>query len=195
MHLALFDFDGTITHRDSLTDFIPYAVGWKRFCAGLVVLTPALSLFALKLLANDKTKEIVLKHYFCGWPQERFLAVAEKFANEKLPSLTKPSAMERIRWHKQQNHTIAVVSASPELYLLPWCRKEGLELIGTRLEIVDGKMTGKLDGANCHGREKIQRIRKKYDLTKFERIYAYGDSESDRCQQEIAHEFHFRSFP
>jgi hypothetical protein len=50
--LALFDFDGTLTDRDSLPDFIIHAVGWVRYVFGLFVLSPILALYLLKLIRN-----------------------------------------------------------------------------------------------------------------------------------------------
>jgi len=42
MNLALFDFDGTITRKDSMLEFLKYAVGQKNYYLGLFRLSPGL---------------------------------------------------------------------------------------------------------------------------------------------------------
>ena len=61
-------------------------------------------------------------------------------------------------------------------------------------EYLHEKVTGRLEGRNCHGEEKVRRLREHYNLASMEYIYAYGDSEGDRPLQAVAHEFHYRSF-
>ena len=45
MNLALFDFDGTITNRDSFIDFIKFAKGNLKFFQGFMILSPILILY------------------------------------------------------------------------------------------------------------------------------------------------------
>ena len=54
--IVFFDFDGTITTKDSLAEFIKYAVGTKKYYLGLLIQSPMLIAFKLKLMANDKAK-------------------------------------------------------------------------------------------------------------------------------------------
>jgi len=61
-----------------------------------------------------------------------------------------------------------------------WCREQGLDLLGTRLQVVDGQLTGRIDGENCRGPEKVRRIYSKYNSDDYAKIYAYGDTEGDR---------------
>ena len=76
-------------------------------------------------------------------------------------------------------HAVLLASASLDSYLLPL----GVDgVICTRLERgADGKLTGRLDGANCRGAEKARRVREwlqEHDLTGAE-LWAYGDSKGD----------------
>ena len=52
MNIALFDFDGTITKKDTLFDFIIFAVGYKTFIIKLISLVPFLILYTLKIIPN-----------------------------------------------------------------------------------------------------------------------------------------------
>lgn len=196
-HLAIFDFDGTITRnskKDGLIDFILYAVGPIHFVFGLLCLVPIFFLYMIRILNTDLTKEIVLCFFFKDWSQNKFKEIASCYSRERLPLFLRKEAMEKIGWHKNQHHTIVVATASPEIYLKDWCDSQGLDLVGTQLEFKDGKLTGKLLSKNCKGKEKVNRIRQKYNLSSFDQIYAYGDSPADLVLKEIAHQFFYRSF-
>ena len=67
-HLVLFDFDGTLTRKDTLFAFIRYYHGTVRFVLGFAWLSPVMALYMAKLIRNDRAKEIVLKHFFGNVP-------------------------------------------------------------------------------------------------------------------------------
>ena len=194
MTLAIFDFDGTITKGDSLVRFILYTHGSLRTAIGFLVLSPVLFLYVLKILPNWKTKEIVLAYCYKGWDLELFNRLAAEFAKSDLNKIVKPAALEKIKWHINEGHRVVVVSASIENYLESWCWANRVELLGTRLQIEDGQLTGKIEGKNCHGPEKVRRIQEKYNLKDFDFVYAYGDSRGDLALKEIAQEFHYCTF-
>ena len=194
MQLALFDFDGTITRKDSLIDFIYYAVGPFSALTGFCCLTPLLMAYLLKAIPNDRTKTIVLSYFFKGWDEKRFQKIAQDFSLTKIDHLVKESACQKIQWHQKQGHKVVIITASIENYLQDWCTHLHIGLIGTRLEFKEGKYTGKLATPNCHGPEKVRRLLQIYNLDDFEFIYAYGDTPSDYALKGISNEFHFRSF-
>ncbi len=194
MTLALFDFDGTITTDDSLLNFIRFVVGDRRFLLGLVVLSPMLVLYKLKLIPNYKAKQYMLSWFFKGMSKDDFLKVANEYSLVHIDKILRPKAIEKINWHKNQGHKVVVVSASIECWLRPWCEKNGLELIATKLEIKDDIVTGKLLSKNCYGVEKINRIKEIYNLKDFEYIYSYGDSSGDKQMLELAHEKFYKPF-
>ena len=192
--IALFDFDGTITTDDSLLKFIRFVVGDRRFLLGLVVLSPMLVLYKLKLIPNYKAKQYLLSWFFKGMRKVDFLKVANEYSLVHIDKILRPKAIEKINWHKNQGHKVVVVSASIECWLRPWCEKNNLELIATQLEIKDDIVTGKLLSKNCYGVEKVNRIKELYDLEIFDYIYAYGDSSGDKRMLEISHEKFYKPF-
>jgi phosphatidylglycerophosphatase C len=194
MKLALFDFDGTISTQDSMIEFVRFTTGKFRFYRCCVGLSPFMLAFILKRISNDRMKEKFLTCFFGGTPEKRFQELASRFAAESLNRIIRPAALERIKWHQQQSHRVVVVSASADYWLKDWCSAHGLELISTRLEVADGKITGRLAGANCYGEEKVRRIREKLDPASFEYIYAYGDSNGDTPMLKLADEPHMRYF-
>ena len=192
--IAFFDFDGTITKDDSLLKFIRFVVGDRRFLLGLVVLSPMLVLQKFKLIPNYKAKQYMLSWFFKGMSKEAFLKVANEYSLVHIDKILRPKAIEKINWHKNQGHKVVVVSASIEFWLRPWCEKNGLELIATKLEIKDDIVTGKLLSKNCYGVEKVNRIKEIYNLKDFEYIYSYGDSSGDKQMLELAHEKFYKPF-
>jgi len=192
--IAFFDFDGTITSKDSLACFLKSALGSGQFYAGVIFMAPVLLAYKLKLLSNHDAKEKFIGHFFKGWKADNFQKIADKYSEEGIDIIVRPDASEKLTWHKQQGHKVVIVSASIECWLQNWCEKNDFELIGTRLEIENGEVTGKFSSRNCYGQEKVNRINNRYSLTDYSEIYAYGDSRGDREMLDISNHPHFRYF-
>ena len=194
MNLALFDFDGTITTRDSLPDFIQFAVGKPAYYFGLVVLSPVLIAYLGGLVSNQVAKQKLLAWFFKGWQLNRFQSLAEQYSRQRIDEILRPEAMEKLRWHQQRGDRVIVVSASIENWLADWCENQHLELLATSLATLDGKLTGEFATANCHGIEKSRRICELLNLDDYKIIYAYGDSNGDTAMLGLAHEAFYRQF-
>jgi HAD superfamily hydrolase (TIGR01490 family) len=192
MNIAFFDFDGTITYNDSFYAFLRYTNSWAALIGGGVVLGPTLLGYMTGLVPNWTAKQKVFAHFFAGRSRSAFLEQARAFSRAVLPGLVKTSALERIAWHRRQNHKIAVVSASLEPYLEDWCREQGLDLICTKVEIVADRVTGNFITPNCYGPEKVRRIAETYNMKEVSYIYAYGDSCGDREMLDLAQEKFYR---
>ncbi|MBD3768300.1 MAG: HAD family hydrolase, partial [Gammaproteobacteria bacterium] len=178
--LALFDFDGTLTAKDSLGDFILFAFGKPKTVIGGVLLSPTLAGYALGLMDNSKAKQQVLKYFFGGMSVEKMNELGQRYAKERLPKILRLAGLEKLKWHQQQGHQIVIVSASTKYWLKPWVDSMGFDLLATQLEVKEHKLTGCYAGENCHGEEKVRRIQAAYDLTQYDEIYAYGDTSGDK---------------
>ena len=194
MILALFDFDGTITRRDSLLDFIRFYHGRPRCYCGLIRLLPMLVRFKLGMMANWQAKERMLIHFFAGEPVDTFRQKGNDYAQQRIPQIVKGSAWQRIEELRQRSADIYVVSASAEDWLRAWCDQWGLKLVATRLEVREGRISGRIAGRNCHGPEKVRRIREVIDLSRYDEIYGYGDSTGDREMLALTQFPHYRVF-
>jgi hypothetical protein len=73
-----------------------------------------------------------------------------------------------------------IISASPEFLLEPYCKKHGFALLASKVD----KHTGKYDGENCYGKEKVARFYEEYPSGKVSEFYS--DSRSDTPMAEIA---------
>lgn len=194
MKVAFFDFDGTITKKDSLIDFIIYAVGWKNFVKGMVILLPILILYKIKIISNHKAKQEMLSIFFKDMSKKEFVNLASSYSLNYIDKIVKVSALEKLDWHKQNNHKIVIVSASIDSWLRPWCEKNQYELIATKIEFKNNIVTGKLSTKNCYGQEKNNRIEQKYQLVQFDYVYAYGDSKGDKEMLKLANEAYYKYF-
>jgi phosphatidylglycerophosphatase C len=194
LRLALFDFDGTITTRDSLLDFIRYAVGDLRTTWGMVSLAPMLVAYRLGVIPNDRAKARMLAHFFRGMEIESFREVAKAYAQTQIDAIVRPQALKRIAWHLSQGDRVVVVSASIRCWLAPWCEAQGVELLSTEMEVHAGVLTGRFLTPNCHGPQKVVRLRGLLDPKAYDKIYAYGDSSGDRELLALADEPFYRPF-
>lgn len=194
MNIALFDFDGTITHTDTFTSFIFFAASKKRIRLGRVVLLPTVIRYKLGWLAGDKTRNKVYKFIFKGKNEKQMRQKGEAFADSIIPSLIRDSAFEKIVWHKSRGDRVVIVSASLDVYLKPWCRKHGLDLICTEVDSVNGVLTGHYVNGDCSSLEKQIRVENKYDLNDYNTIYAYGDTPEDKELLSLADKSFYQYF-
>lgn len=177
--IAVFDFDGTISSKDSFLEFIKFSRGRLLLYRCILINGPFILLFYLKLYSNQKLKEKFFSYCFKGISSKEIYEKGRLFSRDIIPKICYNDALKIIDWHKRQGHEIFILTASSEIWLGEWCRKNGLELICTNFEFRKGKFTGKINGKNCHGVEKYIRIEKLLKNYNFEESYAYGDSDSD----------------
>lgn len=194
MHLALFDFDGTITTKDSLIEFLKFSMGASTFYKGLITLSPILVAYKLGLIKNSAAKQKLISYFFKGWSLERFQNICDDYSLNQIDKIVRPEAKARIAWHKKQGHRIVVVSASIENWLYQWCKREEIELKGTKLELENSLLTGKFSTPNCFGQEKVNRVLSCFNLEEYESIYAYGDSKGDAELLTLATHRYYRKF-
>jgi phosphatidylglycerophosphatase C len=191
--LALFDFDGTITSRDTMFGFVFHARGAVRTLLGLAWLSPMLVAHVLGLVPSERAKVLLLRHFFAGERRERLAALGRSFVAH-IDAITRPEARARLDWHRQSGHDVVVVSASLDLWLAPWAEHYGLRVLCTGAHWDGEVFTGALSTPNCNGASKEERVRAELDLEAYEFVYGYGDSAGDAEMLALADEVHFRPF-
>ncbi|GAB6011890.1 HAD-IB family hydrolase [Viscerimonas tarda] len=178
--IAAFDFDGTITTKDTLFDFIAFYRGKFRLFVGLFILSPILSLFILKLIKNSTAKQILFSYFFKGEKIADFEQVCRDYSS-RIAEIGNESTLERLRWHQQQNHQVVVVSASIDRWIIPWAGKMNIStVIGTTIEVKDDTITGRFLSDNCYGKEKVTRLSALFPDRENYTLYAYGNSSGDK---------------
>jgi phosphatidylglycerophosphatase C len=192
--IAFFDFDGTITTRDSLLEFIKFSKGRPHFYLGFLLNSPWLLAYKVGLISNQAAKERIMRFFFGGMSMPAFQSLCDRFSAEVLPGLVRPKARMEIERLRALDTRIVIVSASPENWLSDFSKQSGADLIATRLATKGERITGRIEGLNCHGEEKVIRIKKAYRLSDYDERYAYGDSRGDRPMLALATISFFRPF-
>lgn len=191
--LALFDFDGTLTTRDSMLEFIAFHYGKRRLRLALAKLAPRLVSMKVRIVPPQAVKERLLKHFFNGKSQAELFELGRAYSEQFLDQIIREEAINKMRWH-QERHEVYVVSASCEEWLQAWCEKEQVKLIASKMAYDENGFTGKLNGKNCNGPEKLVRIKQEIDLKQFKTIYAYGDTSGDKEMLGLANNPFYRKF-
>ena len=188
-YIAAFDFDGTLTTKDSLWEFLLFTHGWVKTCVGLALLTPAMMLMVMGVISNHRCKEIMLSYFFKGMKLSDFQRLGKEFA-ERGTEILNPDTCAKLKWHMSEGHEVYVVSASVYEWVQPTVAMLGVKnVLCTRLAVdADGRLTGKYDGRNCHGQEKVNRLLAAEPERDSYYLYAYGDSGGDKQMFELADE-------
>ena len=201
--IYLFDFDGTLTSRDTLIEFIAYACGRRRLLLTLALYAPLLILMKLRLYPNYKAKQRVFAHLFAQMPLSRFNELCYGFAAQGC-HLLRQEAVDYIDRECRGAEAVAIVSASIDNWVRPFAdmylgKADGVPpvtVIGTQVETADGVLTGRFATPNCYGAEKVRRVLAEYpDLAGNRSSYiveAYGDSRGDRELLAIANVAYYK---
>ena len=192
--IVAFDFDGTLTIRDSFTEFLRWRAGPGAWALGLVKLAPALAAYA-KDRDRGRIKAASVKEFMLGVSRQTLEAEAAAFAEEIWPRFMRPDALEVWNdWGRRGAHRV-IVTASPTTTVAPFARKLRAEaLLGTEFVFdADDRITGDFAGPNCRGQEKVRRLKAAYgeDMTL---TAAYGDTSGDIEMLAMAQQPGFRVF-
>ncbi len=192
--VAAFDFDITITDRDTFLPFLKLAFG--SLLLNKVLLSMAFDglSFALGFINRDQFKKKLIQKLFTGCSTESMTEIGKLHAIH-IEQWLRPSALARIQWHKERGDRLIMVSASLDIYLKPVAEKLGFDnLLCTQLSSYNHLYDGDLVGLNCRGPEKIVRLNELLgSLSKFE-LYSYGDSTGDKELLKAADHPFYRAF-
>jgi phosphatidylglycerophosphatase C len=192
--LVAFDFDGTLTVRDSYTWFLIWRAGPAKAFLGAVRLLPA-ALAWMFHRDRGRIKAAATRVFLAGATREQLEADARAFAGQVSRRLLRPDAI--LAWKRWRNDEVrlVIVTASPEIVVAPFARGLGADgLIGTDLAFDDqDRATGGFAGPNCRGSEKVVRIRAVFGDRVAIRA-AYGDTTGDTEMLAAADEPYYRVF-
>lgn len=177
--VAAFDFDGTLSRRDTMVRFLVHARGWPRVIATGLAATA-------RTRDRDRAKVATIGRLFRGMRHARLEELGRDYARQ-LPELLRPEMVERVRWHRDAGHAVVVVSASLTAYLRPLGEElgfddvMGVELVADESGILTGTVVG---GVNNRGPQKVARLQAwldaRYGPGTEVTLWAYGDSSGDK---------------
>lgn len=144
--MNVYDFDKTIYKDDSTVDF--YFFSLKRH-PSIALLLPSL-LYAALLWSLGKINKTAFKERFY-----KFLTKIDDIDSELELFWDLHERKIKDFYKKTQKADDVIISASPEFLLKPICARLGIQyLFASRVD----KKTGRYDGVNCWGEEKVNRF-------------------------------------
>lgn len=178
--IAVFDFDGTITERDTLAPFLLKFAGTTRFLTSALRHAPAMFSAAVGAGNRDTAKEKYLISLIGGRAESDLIAAGIEYADLVLrEEKFNADVIERLAWHREEGHAIVVISASLDVYIQAIAAALGAaKAFGTEIEVEAGLLTGRLRGGNVRAANKVQRLDQWLSGDQSE-IWAYGDSSGD----------------
>ena len=199
--IFVFDFDGTITTRDTFALFLRYYAGTPRWLVNITRLLPTFAAYKLGKIDRHAVKKAVVHQFFAGESAADIEARATQFAEDVIPGLIRPAARQRLDALLSDPdcgpESLYICSASIGPYLRAWsnsCNIQIANVMATELAIDNGRMTGELEGYNVWGENKVRRIYDQFAPHSVTIIEAYGDTRGDREMLHAAKASFFRPF-
>jgi phosphatidylglycerophosphatase C len=180
--IALFDFDATLVKGDSLPTFVACCVGWPR-----TILTALFAALVTVCAADRRTafKALWLRLSLRDFPLDKMPDVLARL-EAKLRWIASTKA--RLDWHKERGDIIVIASGGLDLYLSYIMRSTAPDyFLCTTMAVMDGKLTGIMQGGNCVRQEKARRAKELLTtLSPQGEIWAYGNLPHDLPMMELA---------
>ncbi len=179
-NIAVFDFDGTITKRDTLAPFLLKFAGTARFLSSALRHAPGMVSAAIGVGDRDAAKEKYLISLIGGRSESDLIDAGIEYAGLVLrEERFNAAVIERLAWHRAEGHEVVVISASLNVYIQSIAAALGAtKAFGTEIEVEAGLLTGRLQGGNVRAGNKVQRLDEWLSGDSSE-IWAYGDSSGD----------------
>jgi len=193
-NIHAFDFDGTLTRRDTLLEIMHFHLGFKRFTLLMLHFLPHLVLMTVGLYPRHKVKQKVFSRCFGGMKTEQFDNLCHRFAAEKA-SLLRLAGMQQIQELLAKGDNVVIITASMVNWVKPFfSTMPGVIVLGTMAKENEDCLTGRFATKNCRGKEKINRLLQFFPERKQYRLTAYGDSRGDLPLLDFADEGYYRPF-
>lgn len=182
--LAIFDVDFTLTKRETLIEFYRFVLRKKPYLIKHIPRSlKAAFFYAFKIYDAGKAKENFIS-FIEGIKEEDMKGLVKEFYEKRLSKILYKDAIEYMEKLKKQGYKIYLISASAEFYLNELYNITVVDkVIGTKFTINHGVFSRKIEGKNCKGEEKVNRLmevlkEENIDVD-FEESYMFSDSLSD----------------
>lgn len=207
--VAVFDFDGTLTRRDTSLPFVFFVLGRVKTWLTIIRLVPLFGLDLLYAFRDERppsragqreplggvggrwetsAHERLVRHCFAGMTADRLRGLGKRFMAVEGVHLIRKAGLRRLAWHKQQGHRCILISAAIDVYLDPWAIDAGFDdVLGTQLELDDeGVFTGRFAVEPCWGRAKLRRLESVLGSLSDYTVFAYGNGRGDKDLLAVA---------
>ena len=191
--LYLFDFDGTLTYKDTMFLYLKF-YNSAKFNFQFLKHIPLFILLKLKLASAEKVKKSFISCILKGQSKTKIEEKSQRFFEKYYPEIIIENAIEFIQNIDREHTESYLVTASLDIWVKPFAEKFKMNLLATRAEFKNEIFTGNFVGNNCNGGEKVHRIKEALQGKKFDKTIAFGDTSGDKEMLEWANESHFEFF-
>lgn len=183
MTLAIFDLDNTLIAGDS--DHT-----WGEFLIEKGVVDEESYKSANDRFFEDyKRGEFDIYAYldfslapFSRLENAQLTSLHNEFMETKIEPMVLPKGIDLIQHHKDEGHTLLIITATNRFITEPIAKRLGIEtILATEGEVVNGRFTGNVSGVPCYREGKVTRLKKwleKNDKS-LNKSYFYSDSATD----------------
>jgi len=192
--LFLYDFDGTISRKDTLFDFLRFSIRKEKLYIGYLFLSPIFIFTFLKLTKRSFAKEKLISYFLKGKTIEELSSLSKMYLSHLLvENKLRQTALTSLEKDKNEGE-VYIVSASLDIWLIDIADYLGVHLICTRAKFENNIFTGMFLGLNCNREEKPRRVQSEIPLNEYESITYYGDSKGDLQMKKIVDHFEYKKF-
>ena len=191
--LYFFDFDGTLTYKDTMFLYLKF-YNSAKFNFQFLKHIPLFILLKLKLANAEKVKKSFISSILKGQSKTKIEEKSQQFFEKYYPEIIRENAIEFIQNIDREHTESYLVTASLDIWVKPFAEKFKMNLLATRAEFKNEIFTGNFVGNNCNGGEKVHRIKEALQGKKFDKTIAFGDTSGDKEMLEWANESHFEFF-
>jgi len=179
--LALFDFCDTLIGMQTANRFVTLAYQKNKRIDTIANEFIRIIGRKSRLLFGNRHKRWQLKQ-INGLSISKMEEIVKEYVDNELIPKENKLIVDKLLWHKEQNHTIAIVSGGFSEYIKYYAKKYGINyVIATDLEVKYGVYTGRIEGIDCMGINKIEKLRQVINIEDYDlkNSYAYSDHISD----------------
>lgn len=191
--LYLFDFDGTLTTKDTMFLYLKF-YNRKKYYIQFIKYLPLFILLKLKLMNAQKVKESFISGVLKGETKTKLHKTSQAFFEQYYPKIIRNNALDFIKSIDRSQTYSYIVTASLDIWVSPFAEAFGMNLLATEALFEGEQFTGKFKTKNCNGEEKVRRIEMATQDLVYDKSIAFGDTNGDRPMLDWANEGHFRFF-
>jgi putative phosphoserine phosphatase/1-acylglycerol-3-phosphate O-acyltransferase len=179
---AFFDFDGTLI--DGFSAGALYEHRLRNLELGPDELIRTISAAVGGPLDEASFEQLMLRgaRGWIGRTDDELMELGDQLFNSHVAGALHHGAWRLVRAHQNLGHTVVIATSATAMQVMPMARELGIEhVLCTRLETIDGVLTGRLDGRTLWGAGKLAAAR---EFARRRRIplsncHAYANGDED----------------
>lgn len=182
--VALFDVCHTLVSVTTITDFVKHVLLSRKenpyFKIHSFVIHYIYKVLRKIGLISSESYRKHLPLLFKGYKKDEIVILADKYVT-RLQQYVKPAIIDQLKKLQSEGYRVLLVSAAFDAYLESFAQSLGVELVCTRLSLNNNIYTGSIDGIDCIGDGKVQKLFQFLNKNDIDWVpsVAFGDSFSD----------------